>query len=148
MRGRALLAGAGLVALMGVHGCSSDPQADYCHTVEDHQDDFSEAVAQGGPTALLTVLPDMVDLRDQAPDDIQGQWQQVTGRLLALRKALDDAGVDPTSYDRDKPPSDLSAADKTAIDAAAKQLVSADTVTAFEQIQTQVRDVCHTPLYR
>ena len=66
--------------------------------------------------------------------------------LEGLQQALDDAGVDPATYDRDHPPDGLSQADKDAIDVAASRLTSEETVTAFSAVDQQAKDVCGTPL--
>jgi len=141
--------GAVVVALGGslLTGCSSDPFDAYCERVEEHQEALTEAVAGGGPDALLSVLPQLRDLRDAAPGDVVDEWQQVVGRLEALEDALDAAGVDAASYDREDPPEDLAEADRTAIDAAARELVRPQTAQALAVLETQVRDVCQTPLY-
>ena len=128
-------------------GCSSDPFEAYCERVAEHQEALTEAVAGGGPDALLSVLPQLRDLRDTAPDDVVDEWQQVVGRLEALEDALEDADVDAASYDREDPPADLSEEDRTAIDAAARELVRPQTSQALATLETQVRDVCQTPLY-
>lgn len=138
----ALLAAAGLLT-----GCSGDPYADYCDTVTEHQAAIGEAVAQGGPDALLTVLPQLRDLRDASPDDVADEWQQVVGRLQALQDALDDAGVEAGDYDREDPPDGVTEEQRTAIDAAARELVRPETAQALGVLETEVRDVCQTPLY-
>lgn len=140
----ALLVLAGLLTA----GCSGDPYEDYCDRVLEHQDALSEAVAAGEPDALLSVLPELRDLRDASPGDVADEWQQVVGRLEALQEALDDAGVDPGDYDRDDPPADVTEAQRTAIEAAGRELVRPETTQAFAVLETQVRDVCQTPLYR
>lgn len=146
---RGLAAGAVAAALGGslLAGCSSDPFEAYCERVEEHQEALTEAVAGGGPDALLSVLPQLRDLRDAAPGDVVDEWQQVVGRLEALEDALESAGVDAASYDREDPPADLAEDDRTAIDAAARELVRPQTAQALAVLETQVRDVCQTPLY-
>jgi hypothetical protein len=146
---RALGAGAVSVAVFGtlLTGCSSDPFEAYCERVEEHQEALTEAIAGGGPDALLSVLPQLRDLRDAAPGDVVDEWQQVVGRLEALEDALEAADVDASSYDREDPPADLSQEDRTAIDAAARELVRPQTSQALATLETQVRDVCQTPLY-
>ena len=128
--------------------CSGDPYEEYCDTVVEHQDELTEAVATGDPDALLTVLPQLRDLRDASPGDVADEWQQVVGRLEALQDALDDAGVDPGDYDREDPPADLTDEQRTAIEAAGRELVRPETAQAFAVLETEVRDVCQTPLYR
>lgn len=136
------------LAVVPVSGCSSDPFEGYCETVVDHQEEITEAVAAGGPDALLRVLPQLRDLRDEAPRDVVDEWQQVVGRLEALEDALDAAGVEAAAYDREDPPEGLTDEERVAIDAAARELVRPETGAALNAIETQVRDVCQTPLYR
>ena len=100
----------------------------------------------GAPDALLKALPIFRDLADDAPEDIADDWAVVVDAISALQKALDDADVDPATYDRDHPPAGLSAADKDAIDAAARGLTAEATVTAFSAVDQQAKDVCGTPL--
>ena len=64
----------------------------------------ARSLGSGEPDALLQALDVLRDLQDKAPDDISDEWQQVVGRIEALEQALDDAGVDPATYDRDQPP--------------------------------------------
>jgi hypothetical protein len=125
--------------------CGSDEEG-YCDAVSGHQQELSDIVGSGEPDALIRALDVFEDLQDQAPGDISDEWQQVVGRIQALRDALEDAGVDPATYDRDHPPADLDPGDKAAIDAAAKELGSGTTLRALQDLDQQARDVCHTPL--
>lgn len=140
---RRLLVAALLLPVLA--GCGSR-EDDYCGAVEDHQQELSDIVGAGGPDALLEALPVLEDLQSQAPDDIRDEWQQVVGRLEALRDALDAAGIDPATYDRGNPPSGLSSSDRAAIDAAATELGSGTTLRALQDLDQQARDVCKTPL--
>ena len=139
-----------LAGLLGglLTGCSDDPFEAYCETVEEHQTALTEAIAEGGPDALISVLPQLRDLRDASPSDVAADWQQVVGRLSDLAEALEAAGVDPAAYDEDDPPADLTDEQRLAIEVAARELAREDTVLAFRTVSTQVRDVCQTPLYR
>lgn len=127
-------------------GCSNDPYADYCEVVTDNQQELSEILGEGGPAALLKALPIFEKLQEKAPDDIRDDWKVVTTGLGTLEAALDDAGVDPATYDRDDPPEGLTDEEKDRIDAAAQALTSASSTTAFAAVEQQARDVCHTPL--
>ena len=126
-------------------GCGSK-QDEYCSAVKDHQQELSDTLGGGGPDALLQALDTFRDLQDKAPGDITDEWQQVVTSLEGLQKALQDAGVDPATYDRAHPPAGLSDADKARIDAAAKQLGSGTTLRAIQDLDQQARDVCKTPL--
>ena len=140
------LAGALAVLVLPLAGCSEDPYESYCNAVEEQQKALTEAVADGGPAALIGALPSLRDLQDKAPRDITDEWQQLVGRVEGLDEALRDAGVDPATYDRKNPPEGLSAQEKARIAAAAGQLASPSTAAAVAGLQQQARDVCKTPL--
>ena len=130
-------------ALLPLAGCASE-QEQYCDAVEEHQAELSDITSQGVPGALLEALPIYRDLRDEAPPDIRDEWDQVVSALEALQAALDDAGIAPEDYD----PEDTSVPqdDRDAIAAAADGLLSAESERAFDAVDQQARDVCHTPL--
>jgi outer membrane murein-binding lipoprotein Lpp len=153
MRGlRTIVAAALMTPLLA--GCSDghailgrDPFTAYCNVVADKQQELSEILGVGGPDALLNALPVFRDLEDAAPHDIRDDWKIVVTGLTALEDALDDAGVDPATYDRDDPPAGVSEAEKDRIDAAAQELTAPDSTTAFAAVEQQARDVCQTPLH-
>jgi hypothetical protein len=126
-------------------GCKSD-QEKYCDAIKGHQQQLGEVLGDGRPDALLKALPIFHDLSDKAPEDLRDEWKTVIDALEGLQQALKDAGVDPATYDRANPPEGLSQGDKDAIDAAARQLTSDETVTAFSGVDQQAKDVCGTPL--
>ena len=123
-----------------------DQKEKYCDAVEDHQQELGEMLGDGSPDALLKALPIFRDLADEAPEDLRDEWKTVIDAVAGLQEALEDAGVDPATYDRDHPPEGLSQADQDAIDAAARQLTSEETVTALSGVDQQAKDVCGTPL--
>jgi hypothetical protein len=133
-------------ALAALTSCGGDPTDDYCGAVRDHQQELGRIVGSGDNDALLQAADILRDLRGSAPGDIRDEYQQVISAADALRAAIEAAGVDPATYDRAHPPAGLSAAEKARIDAAAKQVGSPATATAFQDIDQEVRDVCQTPL--
>ena len=139
----ALVLVAGLAA-----GCSSDPQADYCEAVEDHQVELTEIAASTDAGSLFDALPVYDDLAGEAPGDIAEEWDQVIGPLGALEDALDEAGVDPSSYDAENPPADLDPEAREAIEGAARTVGSEQTVAAMAAVEQHSLDVCGTPLSR
>jgi hypothetical protein len=141
---RALVVAALLLPLLG--GCGGDEQDAYCGAVKSHQEELSDLIGSGAPDALLKALPVFRDLQAEAPDDITDEWQQVVGRISALDEALDEAAVDPATYDREHPPSGLTEEEKARIDAAAKELGSGTTLRALQDLDQHARDVCHTAL--
>jgi hypothetical protein len=134
-----------LAATLLVTGCA-DQKEKYCDAVEDHQQELGEVLGDGSPDALLKALPIFRDLADEAPDDLRDEWKTVIDAVAGLQEALDDAGVDAATYDRDHPPPGLDPSDQDAIDAAASQLTSEATVTALSAVDQQAKDVCGTPL--
>jgi hypothetical protein len=138
---------AALVLVSLLVGCSEDPYDAYCEVVTDHQGELTRTIDEGGPDVLLRALPVFRDLKDAAPSDIRDDWQVVVNGLTALESALDDAGVDPATYDRENLPEGVSEAERDRIDAAAEDLRTEESEAAFAAVEQQARDVCKTPLW-
>jgi hypothetical protein len=141
---RVVVAALALSATLALDGCGHGES--YCGAVHDHQSDLG-SIAQGGDhAALIEALPIFETLRSKAPDDVSDDWQLLVTRIQTLDTALKAAGVDPTTYDAQKPPAGLSAEDRGLIRRAAAQLAASDTQQALATVQQEVLDVCHTPL--
>lgn len=125
---------------------SDDPYARYCAEVEDRRGAVGAARAAGPTTGLIRALPSFEALADEAPQDIRDEWRIVVTRITELRDALSEAGVDPSTYDPEKPPEGLDAAQLQAIRTAAIRLGSEETAAALTGVEQQARDVCKTPL--
>jgi hypothetical protein len=134
-----------LVAALLTGGCATDREQ-YCEAVEGHQRELTDITSQGGPTALLDALDIYRDLREQAPSDIEDEWQQVVESIEGLEQALEDAGVDPASYDPQDPPGGVTEEQRRAIATAADRVGSRETQEALQGVEQQARDVCKTPL--
>jgi len=143
---RSALGGAVLVVVILLAGCSDDPYEEYCAAVTDNQAELTRTLGEGGPDVLLRALPIFRELEEAAPSDISDDWQIVVNGLDALESALDDAGVDPATYDRENPPEGVSKAERDRIDAAAQDLTTDESEAAFAAVEQQARDVCKTPL--
>ena len=146
---RRLLVGVVVAVVLGsvLVGCGEDdPFAAYCDEVKAQQKPLSEALAVEGPTALIEALPSFEKLSDRAPDDIADDWLVLVRGIDGLVQALEDADVDPATYDRDKPPDGVTEEQQSTIDTASRRLTAPETVLALEAVQQQVRDVCKTPL--
>ena len=146
---RRRLATLAVAALLGsaLVGCGEDdPFAAYCDEVQAQQKPLTEALAVEGPTALIEALPSFEALSDKAPDDIADDWLILVRGIDGLVQALEDADVDPATYDRDKPPDGVTDEQQSDIDTAARRLTAPETVLALEAVQQQARDVCKTPL--
>jgi hypothetical protein len=130
-----------------VAGCGEDdPFEAYCEEVKAQQEALTEDLSGGGPTALIDALPEFERLRDRSPDDLRDEWDTVTSRIGDLVEALEDAGVDPATYERDKPPAGVGTEEREAIDAAAQALATPEMAAALAGVEQQARDVCKTPL--
>ena len=136
------------VVCLAVTGCSSDPQADYCTAVEEHQADLSDVAASDDAGAVFDALDDYEELAEQAPRDIADDWSAVVGPLRALEEALDAHDVDPSTYRADKPPAGLAADAREEIEAAARAVGAPRTVDAMAAVEQHALDVCGTPLSR
>jgi hypothetical protein len=142
-RRRAGLA-AGLLLLPLVTACGHGKS--YCDAVKAHQSDLGSIASGGDRSALLQALPIFADLQDKAPGDVADDWGLLVSRIQALDTALQQAGVDPTTYDAQHPPAGLSAENRGLIRRAAAELAASDTQQALADVQQEVLDVCHTPL--
>jgi hypothetical protein len=141
----AVLVAGGLVAFV-VQRQDDDPFATYCAEVEEQRAVLGQQLAGGPQTGLIAALPTFRDLAAVAPDDIADEWQVVIDHVEALQDALDAAGVDAATYDRDHPPADVTKEQREQIDAAAVALASPTMRAALDGVQQQARDVCRTPL--
>ncbi len=137
-----------LLVVVVLAGCSADPQEQYCDAVTDHQKELTEVAASDDTGALFDALDTYDELRKQAPRDIADDWDAVIGPLRALQKALEDHGVDPSTYSSDDPPADLDDEGRKEIEAAAREVGSEQTVTAMAAVEQHALDVCGTPLSR
>ena len=126
----------------GLTACGQD----YCDSVEEHQAELTDVTASGSPAALLEALPIFRDLEEQAPDDIRDDWRTFLDPLEELDDALRDADVDPAAYDRENLPAALSEEETRRIEDAAAALADPAVVRAFDSVQQQAKDVCHTSL--
>ncbi|HWJ82637.1 MAG TPA: hypothetical protein VNS55_10395 [Nocardioides sp.] len=137
---------AGVVAFVALRQHDDDPYTAYCDEVKQQRGVLGEQLAGGPQTGLLAALPTFRTLAGKAPDDIADDWQVVIDHIQDLADALDAAGVDPATYDRDHLPDGVSADDRGAIDAAATALGSPAMQAALDAVQQEARDVCRTPL--
>lgn len=145
---RLLLAGLVLAGLLGVAGCSADPQDAYCAEVEEHQVALSDIAASDDAGALFDALDDYDDLRDKAPRDIADDWAAVVDPLHELEDVLAENDIDPSTYSAAQPPVDLDDATREEIEAAARKVGSQATVDAMTSVEQHALDVCGTPLSR
>jgi hypothetical protein len=118
----------------------------YCDTVTAHQEQIGSVMHSDTGTGALQLLGAFEALEVRSPDDVRDDWQLLVTRIRALRTALEDAHVDPASYDAKHPPPGLTHDERTRIRNAAAELAAADARQALSSVQQEVLDVCHTPL--
>ncbi|MCY4726090.1 hypothetical protein NYO98_07345 [Nocardioides sp. STR2] len=143
-----LLACVSCLACLAVTGCSSDPQANYCEVVEDHQADLTDVAASDDAGAVFDALDDYEALAAEAPRDIADEWSAVVEPLRRLEESLDAHDVDPSTYRADEPPAGLDADAREDIEAAARAVGAQRTVDAMAAVEQHALDVCGTPLSR
>ncbi len=134
------------LAAVVLSGCGGDETSAYCESVKDHQRELSDIVGSNEPSAIFDALDAYRDLEEQAPRDLGDEWSQVIGRLETLESALDDAGIDPATYDPKTSLKSLPAAQRRAIEGAARDLGDEGTMSAMAGIEQQALDVCKMPL--
>lgn len=136
------------LAGLAVSGCSSDPQADYCEAVEDHQVALSEVAASEDAGAVFDALDDYEELAEVAPRDIADDWAAVVEPLRTLADVLAAHDVDASTYTHEEPPAGLDAEAREEIEAAARAVGAQRTVEAMTEVEQHALDVCGTPLSR
>jgi hypothetical protein len=137
--------------LLSASACSDSPEdvrADYCEEVADRQVELTEVMAQEGPDTLLRAVPVLRALAEEAPRDLEDEWDRLLDALDGLDEALDTAGVDATTYDAKRPPAGMTPEQQRAIARAADELATQETVAAWEGVKQHAKDVCKTPLYQ
>lgn len=137
---------AGVAGAAGVRHFGASRQERYCDEVVSRRTELTDLLSVDTGDGVLQALPVFEDLRDLAPSDIADEWRVLVSALQGLAGALDEAGVDPATYDRDDVPAGVSAAERGRIDAAAQRVGSAATQEALAGLDQQSRDVCGTPL--
>ena len=137
-----------LAALPLLAACAEEDRFErYCDVVRDQQDDLGRVLdADGGSAGLLPALPIFQTLEQVAPDDIADDWSILVGRLGSLADALEDAGVDPGSYDPVDPPDGVTEDQREAIAAGASSVATEAVREALANVTQQARDVCGTEL--
>lgn len=133
-----------LVAALVV-GCG-DATDRYCDAVTDNQERLGQIADSGDARALFEARDVYRDLADEAPEDIADDWDLVLDRIDVLEETLDEAEVDPGTYDPRDPPSGLSSQERARIRQAADDLAAPEAVRAMDDVEQQALDVCGTPL--
>ncbi len=142
----ALASGLLVALLTGCGGEGVGVDGDYCEAVREHQTELSDIAASTDPGAVFEALDAYRELADKAPPDLGDEWSQVILRVEALQATLDEADVDPSTYDPKTTLKSLPADQRSAISGAARDLGDEATIAAMAGIEQQALDVCKTPL--
>ncbi len=106
-------------------------------------EDRSEALSQvEDPADLLDALPELEALAEAAPRDVADAWGVVVRRVEDLRGALEDADVDPSTYDAEDPPEGVEDEQREEIVSAAQGLVDRETLRSIGEVEQHALDVC------
>ncbi len=140
-----LAAAACAVLLLTAAGCA-DATERYCDTVADTQQELGDIADSGDSLALFEARDVYRELAEGSPDDIADDWRLVLDRIDVLESTLDEADVDPATYDPRDPPADLTDQQRARIRQAADDLAAPETVRAMDDLEQQALDVCGTPL--
>jgi hypothetical protein len=134
-----------LLLLLAPTACG-DQEKDYCTALESDQTMFAEMAEDTDGLALLQHRTRLHALAEKAPDDLDDEWQTFLGAIDGFSSTLADLDVTPDEFVDGRPPSGLSAADRTRIADAASELSSQDVVEAANGIEQQAKDVCKLQL--
>lgn len=140
---------AGLLVLApALVGCSS-PQESYCAALEDKQQtlaDLAETSSDPGSGALAKTIDVFEGLREEAPEDVQDEWDTFIAAWQTLETALADAGADESMFTDGSRPDGMSEDDYQTISGAAAELRSTRVVEAAAGIEQHALDVCKLDL--
>ncbi|HSV38003.1 MAG TPA: hypothetical protein VLI04_04520 [Nocardioidaceae bacterium] len=137
------------VVLVSLNGCSSDPEQDYCDQLSGARATLvGLALRSGGDEGsyLEPALRLFEDLRESSPSRLRDEWDTFAFAWRDLVEAVEDTGVDPTTFDPAKKPEDLSDADFERVKGAAAELGSARVRDAVDGITQHAKDVCDLSL--
>lgn len=85
------LAAAAVMSAGALSGCGGS--GDYCSSLEDTVEEF-ESFDEGDVEQFDGAIESFRDLGDQAPSEIEEEWDTFTGGFDSVESALDDVGAD------------------------------------------------------
>ena len=151
MRVHARRAASALVVLLLVSGlcaCSSSTES-YCGALREDKKQLEKLAgeaSQPGSDGLGDTVSLLSGLRDEAPDDIAGEWDTLVGALEELDEAIEASGADPGDFGSDQKPPGVSEGQFDAVQKAAAELGSLRVQQASKSIEQHASDVCKVDL--
>jgi hypothetical protein len=141
---------AAVLVTAGLTSCSSTKS--YCSALKDDQKQLtrlskeSAKPGKAGTQALDDTVAVLSDLRDDAPDDISGEWDTLVEALEGLVGAIKDSGASPSEFAGGQAPDGVTTGQLKAVQAAATELQSTRVRQAGASIEQHARDVCKVDL--
>lgn len=132
-----------LAAAVLLGGCADEGEQ-YCEALAEEQQTLTKLAddsADGGDV-LGPTLESFQRLQENAPEELQDEWDTLTAAYEALVDAVESAGIEPADYDPENPPDDLSLKEANRLGAVASKLGSVRVSDAAGGIQDHARDVC------
>ncbi len=136
---------------MGLGGCASQ-QETYCATLKDDQKQLRTLTARTGEpgatgaTAMRDTTRLLSRLRDEAPDDIHGDWVTLVDAFAGLRAAIKASGATPGDFAGGKRPRGVTDGQVQAVRQAAAELGATPVQQAGKSIEQHAQDVCKVDL--
>ena len=147
---RTAVAVAGVLVAAGLTGCSGTKS--YCSALRDDKARLTSLAAESakpganGGKALVQTVDVLAGLADQAPDDIQDEWDTLVQALRGLSDAIRESGADPGDFASGATPDGVSAGQLDAVQQAARELQDLRVQQAGTSIEQHARDVCKVDL--
>jgi hypothetical protein len=129
------------VLAAGLAACG-DAEDDYCNALASEKKELTELADRGTGDVLTPTAKAFERLQAAAPDEVKDEWDTVVGAYGVLVDTIDELGVDPSTYDPEHPPADVSGADQRRLVTAAAALDSQRVTDAVKGIEDHARTVC------
>ena len=136
--------GAAAAVVLAMLGGCADEGEDYCEALAEEQQTLTELAdgSAAGGDVLTPTLESFQRLREEAPEELQDEWETLVVAYEALADAVDRAGIDPAEFRPDDLPEGLSEAEAERLGAVASKLVSGRVVEAVGGIEQHADEVC------
>lgn len=144
------LASAALVALSSCGGSGGGGGADssYCKDVKNAQKTFGSLSASNA-SQLDAAFATLHKLADEAPSEIDGDWKKLDGAITMVEKALKDAGLKFSDFDKIQKgeiPPGVDVAKLTGLAAQFQKLNGPEFSKASKNIEKHAKKVCKVDL--
>ena len=139
---------AGLLLVSSLAGCASQKET-YCSTLKSDNAKLQKLAGSAGKPGAQVLhgsLAVFEDLKQAAPPDIAGDWDDFAFAWKSLVDAFDAAHVDPASFDPEHRPAGVSEAEFAQIKQAAAALQAEPVQLAARRIEDHAQTICKVNL--